>query len=231
MANDKRPNSYLPPDPDNLPPDSILNNFRVADTAKPPPHLMRLFGSYVEHNVINPTDLPEITVEEFGRKWLALFNYGAHQDHQSIPVMDWVQEVSGSPYREVKLMGTVNGIYTEVARIPPIFDRLQPYFKEDKRDYFVGMAAMQAHIHGSADRTDEANGFIKRNLTDRIEYKKALSNNFHRMSEIFKLYGVEREIPDWIKEMEGYEKDGEETEKATKQTELSPVSAGMIEED
>ena len=231
MANDKRPNSYLPPDPDNLPPDSILNNFRVADTAKPPPHLMRLFGSYVEHNVINPTDLPEITVEEFGRKWLALFNYGAHQDHQSIPVMDWVQEVSGSPYREVKLMGTVNGIYTEVARIPPIFDRLQPYFKEDKRDYFVGMAAMQAHIHGSADRTDEANGFIKRNLTDRIEYKQALSNNFHRMSEIFKLYGVEREIPDWIKEMEGYEKDGEETEKATKQTELSPVSAGMIEED
>lgn len=231
MANDKRPNSYLPPDPDNLPPDSILNNFRVADTAKPPPHLMRLFGSYVEHNVINPTDLPEITVEEFGRKWLALFNYGAHQDHQSIPVMDWVQEVSGSPYREVKLMGTVNGVYTEVARIPPIFDRLQPYFKEDKRDYFVGMAAMQAHIHGSADRTDEANGFIKRNLTDRIEYKKALSNNFHRMSEIFKLYGVEREIPDWIKEMEGYEKDGEETEKATKQTELSPVSDGMIEED
>lgn len=231
MANDKRPNSYLPPDPDNLPPDSILNNFRVADTAKPPPHLMRLFGSYVEHNVINPTDLPEITVEEFGRKWLALFNYGAHQDHQSIPVMDWVQEVSGSPYREVKLMGTVNGVYTEVARIPPIFDRLQPYFKEDKRDYFVGMAAMQAHIHGSADRTDEANGFIKRNLTDRIEYKQALSNNFHRMSEIFKLYGVEREIPDWIKEMEGYEKDGEETEKATKPTELSPVSVGMIEED
>ena len=231
MANDKRPNSYLPPDPDNLPPDSILNNFRVADTAKPPPHLMRLFGSYVEHNVINPTDLPEITVEEFGRKWLALFNYGAHQDHQSIPVMDWVQEISGSPYREVKLMGTVNGVYTEVARIPPIFDRLQPYFKEDKRDYFVGMAAMQAHIHGSADRTDEANGFIKRNLTDRIEYKQALSNNFHRMSEIFKLYGVEREIPDWIKEMEGYEKDGEETEKATKPTELSPVSDGMIEED
>ena len=58
-----------------------------------------------------------------------------------------------------------------------------------------------------------------------------MSNNFHRMSEIFKLYGVEREIPDWIKEMEGYEKDGEETEQATKQTELSPVSDGMIEED
>ena len=42
---------------------------------------------------------------------------------------------------------------------------------------------------------------------------------------------MEREIPDWIKEMEGYEKDGEETEKATKPTELSPVSDGMIEED
>ncbi len=231
MANDKRPNSYLPPDPDNLPPDSILNNFRVADTAKPPPHLMRLFGSYVEHNVINPTDLPEITVEEFGRKWLALFNYGAHQDHQAIPIMDWVQEVSGSPYREVKLMGNVGGVYTEVARIPPIFDRLQPYFKEDKRDYFVGMATMQAHIHGAADRTDEANGFIKRNLTDRIEYKRALSNNFHRMSEIFKLYGVEREIPDWIKELDGFENDTEESKQAAKQVEQNPVSDGMIEDD
>ena len=231
MANDKRPNSYLPPDPDNLPPDSILNNFRVADTAKPPPHLMRLFGSYVEHNVINPTDLPEISVEEFGRKWLALFNYGAHQDHQAIPIMDWVQEVSGSPYREVKLMGNVGGVYTEVARIPPIFDRLQPYFKEDKRDYFVGMATMQAHIHGAADRTDEANGFSQRNLTDRIEYKRALSNNFHRMSEIFKLYGVEREIPDWIKELDGFGNDTEESKQAAKQVEQNPVSDGMIEED
>ena len=231
MANDKRPNEYLAPPPENLPPNSVLNNFRVADTAKPPPHLMRLFGSYVEHNVINPTDLPEISVEEFGRKWLALFNYGAHEDHQSIPFMDWVQEISGSPYREVKLMGTVDGLYTEVARIPPIFDRLQPYFKEDSRDYFVGMAAMQAHIHGAADRTDEANGFIKRNLTDRIEYKQALSDNFHRMSEIFKLYGVEREIPDWIKEIDGYTKDVNEVKQVEKQAEQGSVSDGMIEED
>lgn len=231
MANDKKPNAYLPPDPENLPPDSVLNNFRIADTAKPPPHLMRLFGNYVEHNVINPTDLPEISVEEFGSKWLSLFNYGAHENQAEIPIMLWAQEVAGSPYREVKLMGTVNGVYTEVARIPPIFDRLQPYFKEDSRDYFVGMAAMQAHIHGAADRTDEANGFIKRNLTDRIEYKQALSNNFHRMSEIFKLYGVEREIPDWIKEIDGYKKDNKENPVAVKQAEQGSVSDGMIEED
>lgn len=230
MANDKRPNAYLAPDPANLPPNSILNNFRVADTAKPPPHLMRLFDTYVEHNVLNPTDLPEISVEEFGRKWLALFNYGAHQDHSAIPIMDWVQEVSGSPYREVKLMGTVNGIYTEVARIPPLFDRLQPFFKEDTRDYFVGIASVQAHIHGSAHRPDEANGFIKRNLTDRIEYRRELTRNFHRMSEIFKLYGVEREIPDWIKELEGYDEVEKKAEQKADASSVS-VSDGMIEED
>ena len=210
MTNQQRPKEYLAPNPDNLPPNSILNNFRVADTAKPPPHLMRLFGNYVEKEVLNPTDLPEISVADFGHKWLALFNYGAHEDHKAIPVMDWVQEVAGSPYREVKLMGEVDGGYGEVARIPPLFDRLQPFFKEDSRDYFVGMASMQAHLHGSVNRTDEANGFIKRNLTDRIEYRQELTRNFHRMSEIFKMYGVERVIPDWIKQLEGYVGDNKE---------------------
>lgn len=233
MSNDKRPNHYLAPNPDNLPPNSILNNFRVADTAKPQPHLMRLFTGYVDKNVINPTDLPEISVEEFGRKWLALFNYGAHENHSEIPIMDWVEQVAGSPYREVRLMHYVNGVYSEVARIPPIFDRLTPFFKEDTRDYFVGMATMQAHLHGNASRTEEANGFIKRNLTDRIDYRNQLTRNFHRMTEIFKLYGVEREIPDWIKELDGFD-NVETTDKPKTETKSEPGSSfsdGMIEED
>lgn len=231
MSNQKRPTKYLAPDPNNLPPNSVLNNFRVGDTVKPPTHLMRIFTNYVDTAVLNPTDLPEISFEDFGRNWLALFNYGAHVDHSQIPIMDWVEQVAGSPYREVRIMRYVNGDYTEVARVPPIFDSLQPYFKEDDRDYFVGMASIQAHLHGNANQTDEANGFIERNLTNRVEVRKELSRNFHRMSEIFKLYGVERETPDWIKELDGFDKKETVVAPTATSQNHSSFNEGMIEED
>lgn len=230
MSNLQKPSQYLPPDPTLLPPNSFLNDFRIADTAKPPPHLMRLFNKYVQDEVINPVNLPEISAEEFGRKWLALFNYGAHENQSEIPLMDWVQEVAGSPYREVRLMHYVDGVYREVARIPPIFDRLQPFFEEDKRDYFVGMALAQAHVHGAANHIDEANGYIKRNLTDRIAFRREITRNFHRMSAIFEMYGVKREIPDWIKELEGFE-DGTKASDTPVQSSAGGITDGMIEED
>lgn len=229
MSNQRRPTEYLVAPTENLPPNSILNSIRVGNTVKPPPHLLRMFSTYVENEVLNPTNLPQVDFDEFGRKWLPLFNYGAHEDHSRIPLMDWVSEVSGSPYREVRLMQHRGGVYVEVARIPAIFDRLTPVMKDDDRDYFAQIAAIQSVIHRGGQHIREADGFIERNMTNRIEIKKALSDNFHRMSAIFNLYGVERQLPNWIIELEGSLPSKQlETKQATP---AISVTSGMMEED
>lgn len=199
----RRPTQYLTPEPENLPANSVYNNVKVGDTVKPPPHLLRIFKTYVEKNVDNPQDLPEIDYHEFGKRWLALFNYAAHEDHTSIPLMDWISEIAGNPYRAVKIMKHVDGIYTEVARVPPIFDRMAPIMSSGDKDYFIGMAAVQSILHRGSGHIREADGFIERNLTKRIEVNRILTDNFDKMNDIFKLYGVERDIPDWIKELKG----------------------------
>lgn len=226
MSNQRPPSKYLKADENNLPPESILNHVKVGDTVKPPPHLMRIFGAYVEKEVLNPQNLPTIDYHEFGRRWLALFNYAAHEDHTQIPLMDWVSEVAGSPYKEVII---VKDGY-EVARVPAIFDRLIPVMKDDERDYFANIAAVQSVIHRGGNHIREADGFIKRNITDRIEVRKALSANFHRMSAIFNLYGVERSIPEWIQELDNSESEPTGEPKEI-QAENATVTHGMIEED
>lgn len=197
----RRPTKYLTPPSENLPANSIYNNVKVGDTVKPKPHLMRMFKIYTEKEIENPPDLPTIDFEEFGKNWLPLFNYGAHENQQ-IPVMDWVEQVSGNPYREVRLMRWVDGVYTEVARIPGMYDRLAPVMREGDRDYFIGMAAYQSIIHRTSGHINEANGFIDRNLTQRIEYTPHVSSHYHVMNAIFKMYGVERVIPDWITQLD-----------------------------
>ncbi len=199
----RRPTSYLSPEPENLPANSVYNNVKVGNTVKPQPHLMRMFKTYVAKEVDNKTDIPMIDFAEFGKKWLALFNYGAHEDHSQIPLMDWVSEVAGNPYREVRLMRWIDGVHTEVARIPAIFDRLAPVLREGDKDYFVGMAATQSVIHRGVGHIAEADGYIERNLTSRIVVNRQLSENFHKMSAIFELYGVKRVIPDWIQSIDG----------------------------
>lgn len=199
----RRPSKYLSPDPELLPANSVYNHVRVGDNVKPMPHLMRMFKTYVEEKVDNDNDLPTIDYHEFGKKWLALFNYGAHEDHSRIPLMDWVSEVAGNPYKAVRIIRWEGNGYVEVGRVPPIFDRLAPVMKSGDRDYFIGMAAMQSIKHRVANLQNEADGFIERNLTKRVEVNKQLTENFYAMNEVFKLYGVEREIPDWIKAIEG----------------------------
>ena len=235
--NQRIPNEYLLPDPDNLPPNSILNSMRVADTAKPMPHLMRLFNGYVRDNVLDPKDLPEVDFQEFGQRWLPLFNYGAFDDQSDIPIMDWVDEVAGSPYKEVRIMRYVDGMRVEVARVPALWDQAKPYFKDDERDYFAQMATMQAHIHGGAGHIEEANGFIQRNLTNRIDVNARVTEAFYRMNAIFELYGQKREIPDWVKRLEGYREDvkaiptGGQLETKELPKPQTVFNDGMIEED
>ena len=229
MSNIRKPTTYLKPDAENLPPNSILSSVRVGNTVKPPPHLLRMFAAYVEKEVTNPVNLPQVDFDEFGRRWLPLFNYGAHEDHSQIPLMDWVAEVAGSPYREVSLMRYVDGSYVEVARIPALFDRLVPIMKDDDKDYFMQLATVQSAIHQGSNHTKEADGFIERNITNRIEVKRALSANFHRMSAIFNMYGVERQIPQWITDLEGSATPKQlETQQAVPE---QSVTSGMIEED
>lgn len=227
MSNRNRPpNKYLTPNEENLPPNSILKHVKVGDTVKPPSHLMRIFGSYVEKEVINPQNLPWIDYYVFGKRWLALFNYGAHEDHTQIPLMDWVSEVAGSPYKEVRLIKDGE----EVGRIPALFDRLVPVMKDDERDYFANIAAVQSVIHRGGNQVREADGFIERNITNRIEVRQALTASFHRMSAIFNLYGVERVIPKWIQDLDNYT--GVKTQIADKAVaETTAVTSGMIEED
>ena len=220
----------LRPDSNELPPNSILNNVRYDNKLKPPPHLLRIFNNYLEAEQVNPSMANEIDFDEFGSKWLALFNYGAHKDQSQIPIMDWVEQVSGSPYRSVKLMRWINGQYVQVALIPPIFGDSAKVIKNDDRDYFGQLAARQAHQIQGAHRIKEANAFIERNFTKRIDTgAKTLTENFYAMSAIFELYGVKRVVPDWIKafEEEGVES---ETEDEPKQVQSPHISA-MIEED
>ncbi|MHA4875020.1 hypothetical protein, partial [Enterococcus faecium] len=91
----------------------------VGDNVKPMPHLMRMFKEYVAEKVDKDDDLPTIDYYDFGKKWLALFNYGAHEDHSRIPLMDWVSEVAGNPYRAVRIIKWEDGGYREVGRVPP----------------------------------------------------------------------------------------------------------------
>lgn len=221
------PYGFVEADKSHLPPNSILHNVHARNAAKPPPHLMRLFTNYVKADE-NHEFLPEIDYHEFGRRWLALFNYGAHPDHTQIPIMDWVDEVAGKPYRAVKLIK--DGV--QIALIPPIFDNTVAIMKNDERDYFVNLAVAQSMQQASVNRIAEASGFIKRNITNRIHREKVLTDNFTKMNEIFRLYGVEREIPDWMKP---YLANSEvtQTEKPTEEPApaKSNYGAGMIEED
>lgn len=234
MSREPRITDPIIPDPENLPPDSILRNVRMSGAMRPPKHLMHLFDGYLKNEEMNP-NYSEIDFHDFGKNWLPLFNYGAHEDHANIPIMDWVEQVSKNPYRSVRLMQWVDGVYTCIALIPPIFDAHAKIIKDDERDYFPQLATRQAHLVQSAHRVKQANGFIERNLTSRIEgdelRQRVLSNHFHRMNEIFKLYGVEREIPEWLKnssngELSPVVKDEVEERKATQD-----YSSGMIEED
>lgn len=225
--------SYISPDESNLPPDSILKHVKMSPTMKPPPHLLRIFKTYLKNEEENP-QCEQIDFEEFGTKWLALFNYGAHEDHSEIPIMDWVEQVSKNPYRPVRLMRYVDGEYRCVALIPPIFDHRAKIMKNDDRDYFAQIAARQAHQTQGAHRTKEANGYIERNFTRRIEVqRRVLTDHFHQMNEIFEMYGVKREIPDWLVRDSAGElapKVGDETQNKLPEKATS-FSGGMIEED
>ena len=121
-VNEERAAQFITADEDNLPPDSILRSVRMSPKLKPPPHLLRIFNTYLKNEEENPSMCEQIDFAEFGQHWLALFNYGAHEDHREIPIMDWVEQVAKNPYRPVRLMRWVNGEYVCVAMIPPIFD-------------------------------------------------------------------------------------------------------------
>ena len=228
MTQQSNPKSNYDTAPEeNLPPNSILSKVKISSKIKPPPHLMRIFNTYLE-NEKNYPNCEEIDFAEFGTKWLPLFNYGAHEDQKDIPIMDWVEQVSLNPYRPVKLMNWVDGQYVCVAIIPPIFDNNVQLLREDERDYFMQLATREAHKLQGVHRTSQANGYISRNITDRIEVRRrVLTDHFHKMNEIFKLYGVEREIPQWLVD----NSNGELAPVVKDETTPSTFSSGMIEED
>ncbi len=193
---------FIQADEENLPPNSILLNVKMSPKLKPPPHLLHIFNTYLKNEEINPSVCEQIDFVEFGQRWLPLFNYGAHEDHREIPIMDWVREVSLNPYRPVRLMKHVDGDYVCIAMIPPIFDNKAKIMRNDDRDYFAQLATRQAHEVSGVRRVRQANGFIERNLTNRIDvHTRVLTDHFHKMNEIFELYGVKREIPDWLVKM------------------------------
>lgn len=196
---DGRHAQFLTADEDNLPPGSILRSVKMSPKLKPPPHLLRIFNNYLKNEEENPSTCAQIDFAEFGQHWLPLFNYGAHKNHSEIPLMDWVEQVAINPYRPVRLMRWVDGQYVCVAMIPPIFDNKARIMKHDERDYFAQLATRQAHEIAGASRIKQANGYIERNLTNRIDVqRRVLTDHFHKMNAIFEMYGVKREIPDWL---------------------------------
>lgn len=219
--------NYMTPDPENLPPESILNSVRIKDSAKPSKALMTIFQKFVDE--VDEEQMQTIDYYDFGRNWLSLFNYGAHKDQSQIPIMDWVSQVSRSPYLGVKILRG-----TEVVGIvPPIFGRIDTVLKDDKRDYFMQLAVQRTvQLANGSHQEQEISGILERNFTDRLIVDRRLRDNFHAMTAIFELYGVQREIPDWIKQLDGAAniKKEEEVVQVDNTSKLSNAN-GMIEDD
>lgn len=218
--------------------EKIIDSVKLNDSLKPAPHLLKIFKQYNENDQKNP-QCEEIDFEEFGNKWLALFNYGAHEDHSSIPVMDWVEQVSKSPYRPVKLMKYVDGVRTQVALIPPLFDNYSMELADGNREYFLQLASKASATQRKGQREQEADAYIKRNITDRLDKGKGITTAhryFLEMNKIFELYGVEREIPDWlikrlnIEDEPGIKLEGAESSKETTSESSNQSFDGMMED-
>lgn len=207
--------------------DSIMSKIHVSEDLLPPPEFISMCKDFLKRQDENP-ECEMIDYHEFGKTWLPLFNYDSHEDLQNIPIMDWVHNVSKSPYRPVKLMKYVDGQYRQIALIPPIFDNEAQIIKSPDRDYFGQVAAFKSAEMVHANRLNEANGFLYRNFGKRIEDPKyRLNKHILAMNEIFKLYGFERRLPDWLTNSPS------EDVKDVKQPQPKQLSscAGMLEDD
>ena len=205
----------------------IMDKISAGPELRPPNYLLKMFSSYLKSEEENPSTASEIGFEEFGTHWLALFNYAAHKDQSNIPIWDWVDKVALSPYRPVKLMRYINGSYQQIALIPPLFDNFAPILKPDgEKDTFMQLAVKEAARYTSANKAAAGNGFLQRNIKNKFDLtKKALSDHFFKMNDIFKLYNVERTIPDWLKDDPRVQNmNGEPSKEVTTSTSTLPPS-------
>ena len=187
---------------DHISEESVLKDMKISASLAPSSFKLREFALYRAQHTN-----PYIEINEFKTKWAWLFNYpdlgkDAIGNDIEPPFGLWVQEVALNPYADVDIIRWLDREQTQyeiIATIPAVYSPNQDEWLKEDGTHFIGRATEVTKFENAPD--EERYKIIKNEISDRLVKPPQSLVAFDKMTEVFELLGVKRNIPDWIIEL------------------------------